>query len=67
MEKTVLTVHGMSCQHCVRAVQKALSALDGVQQASVDLDSKQVTVESNQKIASSVLAAAIEDAGYEVQ
>lgn len=67
MEKTVLTVSGMSCQHCVRAVQKALTALEGVQQASVDLDSKKVTVESTQKVEPSVLAAAIEDAGYEVQ
>jgi copper chaperone CopZ len=30
-------VEGLTCGHCVRTVEKAVSALDGVESASVDL------------------------------
>ena len=44
-EKIVeLAVEGMSCQHCVASVQKALDKLDGVERAQVELEEKKVEV-----------------------
>jgi len=39
LDHTDLTVGGMTCDHCVRAVTQALSSVPGVQEASVDLSS----------------------------
>jgi len=59
-----LNVQGMSCQHCVAAVKKALSAVPGVTSVEVDLDKETVTVGG---IADAEeVKAAIEDAGYDV-
>ncbi len=40
MEKAVLHVEGMSCQHCVKAITKAVGGLPGVAGVSVDLAAK---------------------------
>ena len=45
MEKTILRVDGMSCEHCVKAITKAVGALSGVAHVEVDLNAKTVTVE----------------------
>jgi copper chaperone len=45
MEKIVLNVEGMSCEHCVKAVTGAVGALPGVSGVVVDLAAKTVTVE----------------------
>lgn len=67
MEKTVLKVEGMSCQHCVRAVTQAVEALDGVRSVSVDLAGKTATVEHDAaKAPVKKIALAIEDEGYDV-
>mgnify|MGYP000925466047 FL=1 len=67
MEKTTLHVEGMSCQHCVKAVTGALSALPGVAFVSVDLACKAVAVEYDPaKTSTDQLKAEIEDQGYDV-
>jgi copper chaperone len=45
MASTVLTVPDISCEHCVKSVTNALSPVDGVQNVSVDIPTKQVTVQ----------------------
>lgn len=45
MVTTVLTVPDISCEHCVKAVTNALTPVDGIQQVSVDIPTKQVTVD----------------------
>ncbi len=57
-------VEGMSCQHCVKAVTKAVQAVDPQAQVSVDLAAKRVSVES--KADAPALAKAIRDEGYKV-
>lgn len=52
MATTILTVPDISCDHCVRAVTEALSPIDGVQQVSVDIPTKQVTVEYDASLVS---------------
>ncbi|MBV1873525.1 MAG: heavy metal translocating P-type ATPase [Gammaproteobacteria bacterium] len=44
MKTETLPVYGMSCQHCVNAVSKALSRIKGVDEVSVSLDDNSVTV-----------------------
>lgn len=57
-------VQGMTCGHCVRAVEDAVQALDAQAQVSVDLAAGRVQVQSTQPRAA--LAAAITEAGYDV-
>jgi len=63
---SVLKVKGMSCQHCVMAVTKALNQLDGVKNVQVDLAKGEVRFDNTKEVASNRVAKAIEDAGYEV-
>jgi len=60
------TVSGMTCEHCVRAVTGELSALDGVTSVDVDLASGSVTVESTTALDPADVAAAVDEAGYEL-
>ncbi len=58
-------VEGMSCQHCVAAVTKAVRALDADAHVQVELQNGLVRVES--KETADRLAAAIDEAGYTVK
>ena len=67
MTKTVLNVEGMSCSHCVNAVTKAVTALEGVSGVNVDLEGKTATVEYDaDKVSLESIKEAIEDEGYDV-
>jgi copper chaperone len=57
-----LIISGMSCQHCVRAVSDALSAVEGVDSVEVDLDAGSAKVEGRAEI--TALIAAVTAAGY---
>lgn len=61
-----VTVTGMTCDHCVAAVRSEIVGLDGVEQVDVDLDSGRVTITSSTDIADDALAAAVDEAGYEI-
>jgi copper chaperone len=63
---TILTVDGMSCEHCVKAVKGAAEAIPGVSNAAVDLAAKTVTVEHDPGVSVDALKAAIEEQGYDV-
>lgn len=65
MATATLKVSGMSCEHCVRAVTRALQSRDGVQKASVDLQGARATVEYDEsKTNPRALAGAVMDEGY---
>lgn len=66
MEKK-LHVEGMMCQHCVARVKKALEAVEGVEEALVDLDGKQATVKLSADVADGVLVKAVTDQDYEAE
>ncbi|MCL2462141.1 MAG: copper ion binding protein [Defluviitaleaceae bacterium] len=67
MEKITLKIEGMSCEHCVKAVKNALTALPGVSAAQVDLKGKSAVVEYDPaKCAAERMKAAVEDEGYRV-
>ena len=63
---TTLKVKGMSCQHCVMSVTKALGQLEGIKNVQVDLAKGEVRFDNTRGIASDKIAKAITNAGYEV-
>ncbi len=63
---TVLKVKGMSCQHCVMSVTKALNQFEGIQSVQVDLQKGEVRFDNTNAIPSNRIERAIQDAGYEV-
>lgn len=63
MEK-VLLIEGMVCGNCVKHVHKALTGLEGVQEAVVELESKTAKVCLDSSVSDDTLKAAVEDAGY---
>lgn len=64
--KKVLKVEGMSCGHCKAAVERALKAVDGVENAVVDLANKTADVTLAKEVNNDVLSKAVTEAGYEV-
>ncbi|MFT3998821.1 MAG: heavy metal translocating P-type ATPase [Rhizobium sp.] len=60
-----LLVEGMTCASCVGRVERALKAVPGVTEASINLATERATVTGSADAAS--LIAAIEDAGYEAK
>lgn len=64
MSQTImLKVEGMTCQHCVAAVNKALAAVDGVDEVvDVSLENASATVRGNAD--TDALIAAVRESGY---
>lgn len=65
MVKT-LKVEGMTCGHCKMRVEKALNAVKGVENATVNLETKEVSINMSEDINEQTLIDAVTDAGYEV-
>jgi Cu+-exporting ATPase len=60
---TLLKIEGMHCASCQRPIEKALRETPGVTNVSVNLASREVTVEGS--AGSEALVAAVKGAGYE--
>ena len=65
-ETTVYRVPGMSCGHCLEAVEGELKVVTGVESVSADLETKLVTVHGS-ALEDASLRAAIAEAGYEAE
>jgi copper chaperone len=63
---TTYTVVGMTCEHCVNAVTEEVSQLPGVHGVQIDLASGAVTVTSDSPLDQKAVAAAVDEAGYEL-
>ena len=61
-----LQVNGMTCASCVMRVEKALKAVPGVVEASVNLATEQASVIAEPSVNAQTLAAAVRKAGYDV-
>lgn len=61
-----IIVKGMSCQHCVKAVVKALSEIEGVSNVKVDLSKGEASFEESKPINNDILRERIQKAGYEL-
>jgi copper ion binding protein len=64
MEK-IISIEGMSCEHCVKAVTNALKEVDGVEEVKVSLEEKNAVVKGN-NLDDEKLKGAVEEAGYDV-
>src|ERR1700712_3554449 len=65
--EALLPIGGMTCASCVRRVERALSKVDGVSSAGVNLATERATVKYDPaKVDLTKLRAAVEDAGYTV-
>ncbi|MBC7087962.1 heavy-metal-associated domain-containing protein [Soehngenia saccharolytica] len=64
MEK-IISIEGMSCEHCVKAVTNALKEVEGVEEVKVSLEEKNAVVKGN-NLDDEKLKGAVEEAGYDV-
>jgi len=64
MEK--IKIKGMTCQHCVMSVTKALGSITGIKNLKVDLVKGEATFENTQKVTGEAIRKAVEEAGYTV-
>lgn len=65
MTETILSIQGMNCGHCVKAVQGAVSAIPGVLALEVVVGSAKVSYD-DAKTSLEAIAKAVEDEGYKV-
>ena len=65
MEKLV-SIEGMSCNHCKMNVEKALKEIDGVEEVNVSLEEKNAIIKLNKEVSDSEIKNAIQEAGYAV-
>jgi copper chaperone len=67
VETQIFDVKGMSCNHCVNAVESAVKELKGIESVSVDLKSNKVSVAFDDSMVKlNQVKEAIEEAGYDV-
>jgi len=63
---TIIKIKGMSCNHCVMAVTKALSGIDGISNVKVDLARGEATFEETKPVDNTIIGERIRKAGFEV-
>ncbi|PLR76046.1 copper resistance protein CopZ [Bacillus sp. V3-13] len=67
MEKVTLDVAGMSCGHCVKAIEGSVGELKGVSNVKVHLETGKVDVEYNaNEVTLDTIKETIDDQGYDV-
>lgn len=64
--KKILSIEGMTCEHCANRVTNALEEIDGVKSVKVKLRKNTATVKLNKEVDDNILKAAVKDAGYSV-
>jgi copper chaperone CopZ len=64
MSTATYTVTGMTCAHCVHAVTEEVTAVPGVTDVQVDLETGALTVTSESPVDDDAVAAAVDEAGY---
>ncbi|AIZ78260.1 heavy-metal-associated domain-containing protein [Actinobacillus equuli] len=60
-----LKLDGLHCGNCVKSVEKALNAVEGVTKATVTLDPQQAVVEGS--ATAEALITAVDDIGFEAE
>jgi copper chaperone len=62
-----IKIQGMTCQHCVMSVTKALGMIPGLKSLKVDLVKGEATFETSQKVSPERIRQVVEEVGYEVE
>ena len=63
---STIKINGMSCNHCVTAVTKALSEIDGIKDVTVDLSTGEASFVEEKPVDMDIVKKIIEKAGYKV-
>ena len=63
---TTIKIKGMSCNHCVMAVTKALNEIDGIKNVKVNLAKGEAAFDEKKTIGMDLVRERIKKAGYEV-
>ena len=66
MTTTTVIVQGMTCGHCVAAVEQEVGRIPGVTGVQVDLATGAVAIASDGELDAAAVAEAVDEAGYEV-
>ncbi len=64
--RTTYQVEGMTCGHCIAAVTTEVKSVPGVSDVSVDITTGRVIVTSTRPLERAEVAAAVDEAGYEL-
>lgn len=68
MQNVTLNVQGMSCGHCVKAIEESVGELEGVNQVNVKLGEALVDVSFNEsQVSLEQIKETIEEQGYDVE
>lgn len=68
MQNVKLNVQGMSCGHCVKAIEGSVGELEGVNQVRVNLEEALVDVSFNEsQVSLDSIKETIEEQGYDVE
>ncbi len=65
IRQETLSIEGMSCGHCVSAVERALSEIEGVQRCEVAIGSATIGYDPD-RVDNAEVDRAIEEAGFTV-
>jgi len=63
---STIKIKGMSCEHCVKAVTRALNGIQGISDVVVSLETGEASFSHEGPVDQDVLREQIEDAGYEL-
>ena len=64
--KKIVKIKGMTCSHCTGRVEKMLKAIDGVENASADLENGSAVMNLASPVSDDLIREAVDDAGYAV-
>ncbi|KAB7666934.1 MULTISPECIES: copper chaperone CopZ [Bacillus] len=68
MENVTLNVKGMSCGHCVKAIEGSVGEIKGVDKVAVDLENGKVNVQfDSASVSLEKIKETIDDQGYDVE
>ncbi|WP_066290763.1 copper chaperone CopZ [Bacillus sp. FJAT-29937] len=68
MQTVTLNVQGMSCGHCVKAIEGSVGQLEGINEVKVNLSEAQVEVSFNEsQVSLEKIKETIDDQGYDVE
>ncbi len=65
--KLIIEIDNMSCEHCAKRVEGALSNLDFVESVKVNLNEKKASLKCSNNVNLDLLRTTIEDLGYDVK
>ena len=61
-----MLIEGMKCENCVKHVKEAISSVEGVTSAEINLSTRSVLVETNTEVSDEAIKLAVNSEKYKV-